>query len=183
MKAVAVAGRYARALAESVGESDIEALDTAGRQLDLLARVLSADPAIARFFDSPTTRAAEKQAALETLARGAGLDDLMQRFLGVVADHRRVAAIAAIAAEFRALHDAVAGIVPAEATVAVAMGGAESEVFQKALEKMTGRRVRLTVKVDPEIVGGVRTRIGSTVYDGTVRNKLQALHQRLAEAR
>ncbi len=183
MKAVAVAGRYARALAETVGESDIKALDTAGRQLDLLARVLSAEPALARFFDSPTTRAAEKKAALETFATGAGLDELMTRFLGVVADHRRMAAIEAIAAGFRALHDAAAGIVPAEATVAVAMGKAESETFAKALEKMTGRHVRLTVKVDPAVVGGVRTRIGSTVYDGTVQNQLMALHQRLAEAR
>ena len=183
MKAVAVAGRYARALAESVGEKDVKALDTAGRQLDLLVRVLSADQDLTRFFDSPVTRAANKSAALATLSDRAGLDDLMGRFLGVVVEHRRVAALPAIAEEFRALHDEAAGIVPAEATFAVAIGKAETDAFAKALEKMTGRRVRLTVKVDPAIVGGVRTRIGSKVYDGTVRNQLQALYQRLAEAR
>jgi F-type H+-transporting ATPase subunit delta len=183
VKAVAVAGRYARALAESVGENDIKALDAAGRQLDLLVRVLSADASLAQFFDSPTTRAADKLAALETLAEGARLDDLMRRFLGVVADHRRAVTLGAIGEEFRALHDAAAGIVPAEATVAVPMGDAQTDAFRKALEKMTGRSVRLTVRVDPAVVGGVRTRIGSKVYDGTVRNHLTALHQRLAEAR
>lgn len=183
MKAVAVAGRYARALAESVGENDIQALDAAGRKLDLLARVIASDHALAQFFDSPTTRSAEKQAALATLADRAGLDDMMRRFLGVVAEHRRVAVLRAIAAEFAAIQDQAAGIVAAEATVAVPMDEKASDTFRKALEKMTGRKVRLTVRVDPAIVGGVRTRIGSKVYDGTVRNHLQALHQRLAEAR
>lgn len=183
MKAVAVAGRYARALAETVGEDDIKALDAAGRSLDLLVRVLSADAAIAHFFDSPTTRAADKNAALKTLADRAGLSELMTRFLNVVADHRRIGALPAIAHEFALIHDAAAGIVPAEATFAVAPGEKESDVFRKALETMTGLKVRLTIRVDPEIVGGVRTRIGSTVYDGTVRNHLQALYHRLAEAR
>ena len=183
MNAVAVAGRYARALAESVGEKDVEALEAAGRQLDLLVRVLSADVALTRFFDSPTTRAADKKAALETLASSTRLDDLMRRFLGVVVERRRAGALAASSGEFRALIDEASGIVPAEATVAVAMGKAETEAFAKALEKTTGRRVRLTVKVDASIVGGVRTRIGSKVYDGTVQSQLQALHRALAEAR
>ncbi|HKQ98636.1 MAG TPA: ATP synthase F1 subunit delta [Candidatus Polarisedimenticolia bacterium] len=183
MKAVAVAGRYARALAESVGEDDIKALDAAGRSLDLLVRVLAADAALAHFFDSPTTRVADRSAALKTLADRAGLSDLMTRFLQVVGEHGRVGTLPAIAQEFAAIHDAAAGIVPAEATFAVAPGDKESDAFRKALETMTGRKVRLTIRVDPAIVGGVRTRIGSTVYDGTVRNHLQALYHRLAEAR
>jgi F-type H+-transporting ATPase subunit delta len=62
------------------------------------------------------------------------------------------------------------------------MGEAETARFRAALETMTGRKVRLSVKVDPGIVGGVRTRIGSRVYDGTLKNHLRALHRRLAEA-
>lgn len=177
-----IAGRYARALAEVVGEQDAAALDAVGQQIDLLAHVFAQDPGLARFFDSPTTRPAHKAAALETLAARAGLSDVARRFLGVVADRRRTAALGAIAEAFRGFRDRAAGIVPVEATVAVTMGDAETASFRAALEKMTGRKVRLSVKVDPGIVGGVRTQIGSRVFDGTLESHLRALHRRLAAA-
>ena len=177
-----IAGRYARALAETIGEEDSDALAAAGAELDLVARVIALDPALALFLDSPTTDEAHKSETIETLATRARLSDRARRFLGVVVANRRAAALPAIAAAFAEIRDRAAGIVPAEATVAVALGDAERKGMQKALETMTGRKVRLAVKVDPEIVGGVRTRIGSRVYDGTVRSHLSALHRRMAGA-
>jgi F-type H+-transporting ATPase subunit delta len=55
--------------------------------------------------------------------------------------------------------------------------------LQQALEKMTGRQVELTVAIDPEVLGGARTRVGSQVYDGTLKSQLAALRRRLAQAR
>jgi F-type H+-transporting ATPase subunit delta len=177
-----IAGRYARALAEVIGEKDSAALAAAGAELDLLARVIDLDAGLARFLDSATTREAHKNKTIETLATRARLSDRMRRFLAVVVAHRRAAALPAIAAAFAAISDQAAGIVPVEATVAVDLKDDERARFEKALEKMTGRKVRLSLRVDPEIVGGVQTRIGSRVYDGTVKSHLRALHRRMAEA-
>jgi len=72
--------------------------------------------------------------------------------------------------------------VEAEATFAKDPGPAEEQAMQAALETMTGSRVRLAVKVDPDLLGGVTTRVGSRIYDGTLKTRLQALHRRLARA-
>ena len=67
----------------------------------------------------------------------------------------------------------------------MAVEPSETEVKQlrQALEKMTGRQVQLSVTLDPGVLGGARTRVGSQVYDGTLRSQLAALRRRLAQAR
>ena len=182
MKPVAAAGRYARALSEIAGENDAQALEALAAELDLLASTVGVDPALVRFFDSPTESAANKQAALETLAKKAQLSDLARRFLLVLVEHRRTGALEAIAANLAEMRDRAAGIVQAEATFATAPAPAEEKAMQAALETMTGSRVRLSVKVDPDLLGGASARVGSRIYDGSLRTRLQALHRRLARA-
>ena len=182
MKPVAAAGRYARALAEIAGEKDAQALAALAAEIDLLAATIGTDAALVRFFDSPTVGDGEKQAVMATLADKARLSDLARRFLAVVVEHRRTGALRAIALDLAAFRDRAAGIVEAEATFARPPGPAEEQAMQAALEKMTGSRVRLSVKVDPDLLGGVTTRVGSRIYDGTLKTRLQALHRRLARA-
>jgi len=179
---VAFAGRYARALAELAGR-DPKRLEALASELDLLAQVLGSDARLLGFFASDSVKREEKDALLTTLAGKAGLSDLARRFLGVLVDNGRVAALPDIAAAFGELKDAALGIVPAEATVAVRLTEGEVTGLRSALEKMTGHQVRLSVTVDPEVLGGARTRIGSRVYDGTLRSRLETLRRRLAEAR
>jgi F-type H+-transporting ATPase subunit delta len=179
----AVAGRYARALAEVVGIDDARALAKAGAEVDLLARVLGGEPELRSWFDDPTVSHEQKAAVLKSLASSAKLSDTAQRFLAVVVEHRRAAALAEIARAFREIKDRAASILPAETTVAAKLNDAETAAFQAALEKMTGRSVRLSVKVDPAVLGGAVTRIGSRIYDGSVRTRLEALHRRLATAK
>jgi F-type H+-transporting ATPase subunit delta len=180
---VAVAGRYARALAELIGAGDPAALQRAAAELDLLADVFRLDPKLTTFFEDPSVRLAHKRQAGEALAAKARLSETGRRFLGTLVENGRVGAIPAIAAEFTEIADAMIGVVPAEATVAVRLTEAEVASFTRALETMTGRRVRLSVKVDPAVIGGARTRVGSRVFDGTLRGRLDALRRRLAAAR
>jgi F-type H+-transporting ATPase subunit delta len=183
MKAVdaTIAGRYARALAELIGDQDVPSLEKAAAHLDLLARVLRRDPGIGAFFSDPSYRHTDKKEAAGLLAEKVGLSDLGRRFLDVLVEHGRVGALPAIATHFALLKDQMMGILPAEATVAVRLSEGEVASFTKALETMTGRRVRLSVKVDPAVIGGARTQVGSQVYDGTIRGGLEALHRRMAE--
>src|SRR5689334_10573539 len=98
----AVAGRYARALSEVVGAGDGKALGTMSDEVDLLARILGGEAELRSWFDDPTVSGAQKSQALDSLAKSARLSDLARRFAQVVVEHRRAAALAAIA---RALRD------------------------------------------------------------------------------
>lgn len=179
----AVAGRYARALAEIVGAGDGPALVKTSAEIDLLARILGAEPVLRAWFDDATVPADQKEKALESLASAAKLSDLARRFIAVVIAHRRVGALPAIATALHAIRDAATAIVPARTTVAAKLDDAETAALKAALETMTGQKVRLTVTVDPAVLGGAVTTIGSRVYDGTIRSRLEALHRRLATAR
>ena len=182
MKPIEVAGRYARALAEVAGENDAARLEALCVEIDLLAASVGADPALQRFFDSPTVAAAQKSVVVENLVKRAGLSDLAARFVRVLVQNRRVGALPQVAKDLAAIRDRASGIVPAEATVARPLGAAEQKEMQKALETLTGRKVRLSVKVDASVLGGARTRVGSRIYDGTLASRLQSMHRRLARA-
>ena len=179
---VVVAGRYAKALADLAGR-DPKLLESLATEIDLLARVVGTDARLLEFLASAKVAPERKEELLSTLAKKAKLSDLAQRFLKVLVDNGRVAALPDIAVAFGEIKDTTAGILPAETTVAVSLTEEEQAKLRAALEKMTGRKVRLSVKVDPEVLGGARTRIGSRVYDGTLRNQLETLRRRLSAAR
>ena len=183
MKPLAVARRYARALADVAWQKGPKVLESTTREISLAAVILAGDPQIQRFFDDPSVRKENKDAAIRTLVRRARIGDLSHRFLSVLINNRRMAALPAIKEALCVIRDDRLGIVQAEATMAVKPGKQELIRFREALEKMTGRSVELSVRIDPEILGGARTQVGSRVYDGTLRRQLADLRKRLGEAR
>jgi F-type H+-transporting ATPase subunit delta len=191
----ALAKRYARSLSGVAGGAAAPArgsaragaakkapaaLETIASELMLAAEVVGGDPRLMRFFDDPSVARSFKDKAIGSLGTEAKLSELTRRFLGVLVENRRVAALPAIARAFEAIKDERLGIVAAEATTAVALSAAEQKRLRESLETMTGRTVRLALRVDPGVIGGARTRIGSKVYDGTVKRRLLALRDRLA---
>ena len=183
MQPIAVAKRYARALADSAGGKDPGRLEAVASELSLAARVLGADAKFARFFADPSISQEDKRAAIDALARRAKLSDVVRSFLLVLVTNRRLGALEAIRAAFEGIKDERLGIVKAETTTAVPLSAAELKRLRESLEKMTGRTVRITHRVDPAVLGGARTRIGSRVYDGTLRHQLMALRDRLVGTR
>ena len=183
MQPIAVAKRYARALADSAADKDPKRLEAVAAELSLAAKVLGADPKFAHVFADPSISREDKRAAIDALARKARLSEVMRGFLLVLAANRRLGALAAIRDAFEEIADERLGIVKAETTTAVPMSAAESKRLRESLERMTGRTVRITQRVDPSVLGGARTRIGSRVYDGTLRHQLAALRERLVGTR
>jgi F-type H+-transporting ATPase subunit delta len=183
VKPLALARRYARALADAAGGADEARLEKTAAELQLLTEVFERAPRALRFLDDPSIPVQDKEKAIASLARAAKLGDLSRRFLQVLLDHRRLGAIPEITRAFTEIKDGRLGIVPAEATTAVPLSAAELKRLKASLEKMTGRTVRLTTRVDPALLGGARTRIGSRVYDGTLRRRLALLRAQLAIAR
>jgi F-type H+-transporting ATPase subunit delta len=189
---VAVAKRYARALADYAetkpgeagrsGRKDPSRLETLASELALVGRVLDGDPAFARFFADPSIDQKDKKAAIEAMARKGKLSDALRNFLLLLVANRRLGALAGIVRAFDQEKDERLGIVSAETTTAVALSAAEAKRLREALEKLTGRTVKITQNVDPALLGGARTRIGSRVYDGTLRRNLEALREKLVGA-
>jgi len=192
MQPVAVAKRYARALADYVetkpggsggpAKKDTASLEATASELELVVRVLGADPKFGRFFSDPSIPQKNKQAAIEAMARKARLSEAMRNFLMVLVVNRRLGALASIRQAFEEIKDERGGLVQAETATAVPLSAAELKRLREALETITGRRVRIAHRVDPALLGGARTRIGSRVYDGTLRRQLEVLRERLVGA-
>lgn len=182
MKPIAVARRYARALADAAGARPAD-LEKLGADLRLAAGAIEGEPRLQRFFADPSVDPRHKTQVLETLSRKGKMTDLASAFLRVLVENRRMAAIGAIATAFEAIRDQRTGVMEAEATTAVAMTAAEEKRLRESLEKLTGRSIRLKLNVDPALLGGARTRIGSRVYDGSLKRRLALLRERLGEAR
>jgi F-type H+-transporting ATPase subunit delta len=182
VKPIAAARRYARALADVAGDR-APVLERLGEDLAVAAAVLDGGPDLRRFFADPSVDARHKGEVIATLVKRARLHELTAGLLRVLAAHGRMGQIGAVAAAFAAIRDQRLGVVEAETTSAVPLTAAEEKRLIESLEKMTGRSVRLRTSVDPGLLGGARTRIGSRVYDGSLRRRLALLRERLAEAR
>jgi len=111
------------------------------------------------------------------------LSPIARNFLFVLIDHRRITQLGAILAGFELIVDERLGFARAEVTAPAELSDAQRGAITAQLEQVTGKRMRTHFSVDPALIGGVVARIGSTVYDGSVRGQLQALGQRLSTER
>ena len=108
-----------------------------------------------------------------------GLSKLARNFLFVLVDRRRINLLHDIRAAFEAEIDERSGVVRAQVTSAAPLAGAERTQVQNKLSQMTGKQVRADFSVDEHLIGGVVAKIGSTIYDGSVRGQLDELRARL----
>jgi len=177
MKDRKLAMRYARALL-SVFEADA-ALEKTDEFLTSLARAFESSAELqAAMLDPAVPRSARKKILLG-LAQARGLPATVGNFLGTLVDNSRLAALPAIAAVFHEERERRMGVVAAELTTATVLGEDVQARARAAMERLTGSRVRLTCRVEPALLGGAVTRIGSTIYDGSLRTQLAQLKRRM----
>jgi len=172
-----LAARYARALADTVRGK--EALEKTAGELEFLSGVFRESKPLRDFLLNPAFPAARKEDALREIAREVGLSAGTVRLVRVLLERRRIDFLPGIGDEFRRIEEQVLNRVSVEVTTAVPLDAALRRRMTESLEKFTGKSVRLEAKVDPAVVGGARTKIGSTVYDGTVAARLRKLKQQL----
>jgi F-type H+-transporting ATPase subunit delta len=178
----AVASRYARALADLVFDPS-KGLDaqTAARQLELFEEVLRTSPDLRIALLSPAVAPQRKRAVVARLAERLGMARLVRNFLCVLIDHRRTPLLGEIRDAFQAVVDERLGIRRAEVVSARELGDSERERVGAQLSRLTGKRVLCRFARDAGLIGGLTARIGSTIYDGSVRGQLEVLRRRLAE--
>lgn len=177
MKDRKLAMRYARALFTALPEQS--ALEAADDVLSALGRAITAHPDLELLLLQPAVPRRSKKAVLLKLAGGSG-GAALASFLAVVVDHGRAAQLPAIAEAFHAIREESQGILHAAITTATPMSADLEAQARAALERLTGKRIRLTATVDDKLIGGAVTQIGSTVYDGSLRTQLANLRRRMA---
>lgn len=171
-----VARRYARALFEEArARGQAEAIDA---DVALLYESFTASRELARVFESPVIPREKKKKIIETLF-GGRLQPLTVRFLELLVEKERESLLPAIVAAYRTLLDEEQGIIEAQVRTAFPLDEAGAQPLVAKLERLTGKKIRLQLQQDPSLIGGVVVRVGDTVYDGSVRQQLTALRERL----
>ena len=177
MSSQAVARRYAVALAEVVLKSG-EAREVR-EELATWDEMVRASPQLLEIFRHPTIPQEQKGRVLEELVRRTRPRPTTANFLRVLLQNHRLAELSEVSARFGQELDRRSGVVTAQVTTARPLPADAQEALRSRLGEMTGSQVRLQFEVDEELIGGVVTRIGSTLYDGSVRGRLQRMKQRM----
>ena len=168
-----LAGRYATALFELAREA--KAIDSVGNSLAMLKAALAQSADFAALTTNPLISRDAASKAVAAVAKQMKLDALTAKFLGVLAQNRRLAKLGAVIAAFNMLAANHRGEATAEVTSAHPLDAAQVAALKKQLKTKVGRDVAVDLKVDPAILGGLVVRIGSQMIDSSIRTRLNTL--------
>lgn len=180
MRAPTIAHRYARALLDiGIDRKNFEQL---GRELDRVAQLFENDE-IDQLFGNPKFGADTRRAVLGDLLKRLMVSPICRNFMMLLVDKGRITHLPEIAQAYHALADEHAGRVRAEVTVAGRLPESDIARLRTVLQKATGKQVIVEQREDPAVIGGVITRIGGRIYDGSVRTQLDTMRARLKQGR
>jgi F-type H+-transporting ATPase subunit delta len=179
MSVIAIARRYAEALADvATARNQVEQIDN---EVRVFAEMMKSSRELHDMFASPTVSQTDKLKVLEALIARTRTGQMTANLLRTMLSHYRLHHMAEVYEQFRREMNERNGLIIAEVTTATEVGAAEQARLGRTLEQMTGKQVEFKFKTDPSLIGGVVTRIGSVVYDGSVRTQLQGIKERLKQ--
>jgi F-type H+-transporting ATPase subunit delta len=178
--ATGLAGRYAVALFELAQEQG--ALDVVAGDLQRLREMLVESADLERLIRSPVLSREEQARALTALGERAGFAPLTRQFLGLLAHKRRLFALPEVIEAYDAMLAEHRGEVGAEVVSAVPLSQEQLESVQRKLATAVGQSVKLSIAVDPSLLGGLLVRVGSRMIDASIRTKLHQLELALKGA-
>jgi F-type H+-transporting ATPase subunit delta len=173
------ATRYARALLD-VAVREKADVDQIEGELASLVDLFAQNPALERVFLNPVVPVPRKRAAMDALTARAGVLPILAKLLGLLAQRDRLVLVPGLLAAFRDRLLDYRNVVRAEVTTTALLAPERAKSIEASLARLTGRTVALSTKVDPTIIGGVVTRIGTTVYDASVTRHLERMREKLA---
>jgi F-type H+-transporting ATPase subunit delta len=179
-KATDVGARYAQALFDLAVETN--GLPAVEADLKTLSAMLAASADLRTLIRSPRFTAEEKGKGLAAIVARAQLGETTRKFLGLVAANRRTLALDEIIRAFERLVAARRGAVAAHVVTAVPLTDAQREGVAAALRTALGKDPQIETRVDPAILGGLKVRVGSRLYDASLKSKLDSLKFALKRA-
>ena len=131
------------------------------------------------FLESPAVTKEEKRGVAEKISARLGASKILRNFLFVIIDHQRMHQLPEILETFQNVLRERQGIAEAEIFSAVALNDAQKTEMKQTLERVTGKKIEAKFSLDPSLLGGALVRVGDTIYDGSLRNRLNGLRERL----
>jgi F-type H+-transporting ATPase subunit delta len=177
MNDLKIANRYARALADVITER--RETDDVIAELNSFATLMDKHSELRALFGSPVISLERKRAVLNELLQRIKLRTSSNNFLRILLDNSRLQDLNRILSALLRELDLRRDIISAEITTAQEMPETEKMKMRERIKAATGKEVRLQFRSDPQIIGGVITRIGSIVYDGSIKSQLAQMKQRL----
>ncbi|HWX45855.1 MAG TPA: F0F1 ATP synthase subunit delta [Solirubrobacteraceae bacterium] len=168
---------YGRSLFEVAREHGL--LDELREQLGQFADALHENHELQVFFFSPYFTTREQQDALTRMLSGA--DERFLNFLMLLIENHRMPVIFRIRREYERLWEEHNRVLPVEITSAIALDDATTGEMVESIGQSTGRRVALSRRVDPDIIGGIVVRVGNSILDASIRNRLEQLRRHVAQ--
>lgn len=172
----AFAARYATAFLDVVTDARLDSGDI-DRQLSDFLATLEGSAELRAFFTNPAIPAKQKVAFLDKLNARLGLRKELRNLIAVLIDHGRIGHVKDVAEAYRRQLQERIGIQPAEIVTARELSPEEREALMLGVARLAEGRIEPVFKLDKSILGGTVVRIGSTVYDGSVRGRLERLKQ------
>ena len=180
--ASASAARYARAFGHVAADSHLDT-DAAQQQLRDFAATMAGSRPLRELLTDPSIPADQKLKVVDALASRLGMAPQVRNFVAVIMSHQRLNELGEILEEYAAIADKSSGLTEVEIVTARPLGDAERAELEAKAAELARTRIRTTYQEDPSLLGGAVLKIGSTVYDGSLRAQLAGMKQRLAEVR
>jgi len=174
------ANRYAKALFDVALEEKAD-LDRIDRDLSEITEILRDNTELMSAVDWANVPDAARQAVMENVLDKMGVAAPVKKLLVLLTGQRKLVYLQDLAEAYRERLLAHQNVVRAEVTSAAPLSPEKTKALEESLSKVTGKKVELSVSVDPELLGGIVARIGSTVYDGSVRTQLARMRQELVK--
>jgi F-type H+-transporting ATPase subunit delta len=176
----AISNRYARALADVVIDRKLE-VNGAIQALDSVAELFKTSHELHVLFENPAVPSNQKLRLLDALVSRLGSTKEVRNFVAVLIDKGRMGLLPEIAEQFKLEINERLGFADAEVTSARELGADERSALEQQISAVTGKKVRARYRRDESLLGGVRVKVGSTVYDGSVRSELERMRTALAQ--
>ena len=183
MTSGAAAGRYARALFDVVSKEAPRDVETVETQLRDLSALFAGNPVLASVLGNPAVPVTKKVSVTKAILERAGsLPAPLSKLMLMLAERDRLMLLPHITRVYGERLMDHQHVIRGDVTTAAPLPDEKVRALAQGLERATGRKVVLEARVDPSIIGGVVTRLGSTVYDGSVTTQLEKMKQSLIEA-
>ena len=172
------ASRYAKALMDVLYPAKAEA---GLEQLRSFSSVLSGHDDARLVFENPTVSNEHRKDLLKKIGDALALDPPIRNFLGLLIERDRLDLMGEVIAAYETFLDEKLGVVRAHVTSALELDATQQSEIASKLQALTGKKVRMEVSVDPELIGGLVAQVGSTIYDGSIRQQLQSFKNSLTQ--
>ena len=181
MTSKAAAIRYARALFEVAAkeQTDLQQVDD---QLAAFVDLFTEHPVLANVMLNPAVPVQRKRAAVVDLTSRLGTGPILAKLLALLAERDRLVVLPDLLASYRERLLDHQHVIRAEVTTATPLSSERAQAIERRLAHVTGKKVVVSVRIDPAIIGGLVARIGSTVYDASVTRQLERMRTRLINA-